>query len=144
MTTGPHETAGQSPAGLFGDVVTGITRLVKGEIALARAEAERSLHDALGALAIIVIAAILAITALNVLAGAAIAALIAAGLTPVGASLVVGIALLAIAFGMLQYARHRLTPQNLAPKRSFLNLRRDAKTFKSMVNPDATSTHHAS
>lgn len=134
---GPHRSS-ENPASLLGDVVAGLGRLVKGEIALAKAEAKRSVQDATSAIVKLVIAAILAITALNVLAGAAVAGVVELGLSPFWASLLVGVVLLLIAGGVLQYALHLLKPSNLAPRRSFDNLRRDAETLKTMGEPGAT------
>ena len=141
MTERSDRTPRDTPAGLLGDVVSGFARLVRGELALARAEAKQSLDDATSALGKLVIAAILGITALNVLAGAAVAGLIAAGLSPVWASLAVGAGLLVVVFALVQFGLTQLKPSNLAPKRIMENLRQDAETLKSMVISDATSNH---
>ena len=139
MSDPSHRTTGESPAGLVGDVVAGFARLVRGEFALATAEAKRSISDATSALLKLVIAAILAITGLNVLAGAAVAGLVAIGLSPFWASLAVGVGALAVAYILVQIAMSQLKPSNLAPKRVMANLRQDAETLKSMVVSDATS-----
>ena len=128
---------------LIGDLLSALSRLVKGEIALAQAEARRSFRNAAGALVAAVIAVILGITALNVLAGTAVAALVVTGLTPFWAGIAVGVILLLAAFGLVQFARHKISPENLAPTRSVKNLRRDAETLKSMVTPRATSDFHS-
>ena len=137
----PHRPAGDSPAGLVGDVVAGFARLVRGEFALASAEAKRSLADATSALLKLILAAILAITGLNVLAGAAVAGLITAGLSPLLASLAVGCGVLVLAYILVQIGLAQIKPSNLAPKRMMTNLRQDAQTLKSMVMSDATSNH---
>ena len=134
-------TSGDGPAGLLSDVVAGFGRLLRGELALASAEAKRSLGDAASALAKLMIGAILGITALNVLAGTAVAALVAAGLSPVWSSLVVGIGLLLVTFVLVRIALAELKPANLAPKRMMANLRHDAEILKSMVISDATSNN---
>ena len=108
---------------------------------MATAEAKRSLTDAKGALIKLVVAAVLGITALNVLAGAAIAALVALGLAPIWATLVVGIALLVVVYALVQSGLSQIKPSNLAPKRIMANLRQDAETLKSMVISDATSNN---
>jgi Putative Actinobacterial Holin-X, holin superfamily III len=133
----------QAASDLVADLLSGLSRLVRGEIALARAEATRSLKDAAGALIAAVIAAILGITALNVLAGAAVAGLVSLGLSTVWASFAVGAVLLAVTIGLLLFARQRLSPENLAPTRSMTNLRRDAETLKAMVTPGATADVHS-
>lgn len=139
MTDQPDGSAGQATAGLLGDIVSGFARLVRGELALARAEAKRSIGEATSAMAKIVIAVILGITAVNVLAGAAVAGLVALGMAPIWASVLVGGGLLLSAYVMVQIALPQLTPANLAPKRTLANLRHDAETLKSMGTPDETS-----
>lgn len=141
MTDPSNKSAGDNPASLFGDVLLGFTRLVKGELALARAEAERSLRDAAKALGIMAMAAILGITALTVLSGAMVAGLVGLGMPLHWAAVVVGVGLIAVAAGLVYYALHLLKPANLAPNRSFQNLRRDAETLKTMVTPGATADH---
>ena len=91
MTDPSNKSAGDNPASLFGDVLLGFTRLVKGELALARAEAERSLRDAARALGILAIAALLGITALTVLSGAMVAGLVRLGMPLHWAAVVVGV-----------------------------------------------------
>lgn len=141
MTDRSDRTSRDSSTDLLGDVVSGVARLVRGELALARAEAKRSIGDATSALAKLVIAAILAITALNVLSGAAVAGLVALGLSPLWASLAVGAGLLLLAFALMQIASAQMKPSNLAPNRMMANLRQDAETLKTMVNSDATSNN---
>ena len=131
-------SAGETPASLLGDVLLGFTRLVKGELALARAEAERGLRDAAKAAGVLAMAAILLITALNVLSGAVVAGLVRLGLAPHWAAVITGFGLIAVAAALIYYAKHLLTVANLAPNRSVQNLRRDAETLKSMVAPGAT------
>jgi uncharacterized membrane protein YgcG len=143
MTPDVSSEPEQPASGLIGDLLSGLSRLVRGEIDLARAEAKRSLQDATGALVASVVAVILAITALNVLSGAAVAGLVALGLSTFWAGVSVGLVLLVVAVGLLQLARHKISPSNLAPKRTVTNLRRDAETFKSMVRPRATSDIHS-
>lgn len=142
MTAQHDRSTGESPVGLLGEVVAGFARLVRGEFALARAEAKRSLGDAGSALGKLAVAAILAITALNVLSGAVVAGLVALGWAPVWANLAVGGGLLLVAFILVQIGLAQLKPSNLAPKRMMANLRHDAETLKSMVISDATTPPH--
>ncbi|WP_309663734.1 phage holin family protein [Tabrizicola sp.] len=128
---------------LLGDVVSGVARLIRGELALARAEAKRSLNDAASALGKLVVAAILGATALNVLAGTAVAGLVALGLSPLWAGVAVGAGLLLVVFSLVHLGLAQLSPSNLAPKRMMKNLRQDAETLTSMVGSDAASRHHS-
>lgn len=139
MTDQSDRPAGEAPAGLLGDIVTGFARLLRGELALARAEAKRSLGEATAAMAKLVIAAIFGITAVNVLAGAVVAGLVALGLAPIWASVLVGCGLLLLAYALVQIALPQLKPSNLVPTRTMANLRQDAETLTSMGNSDATS-----
>lgn len=139
MTDRRDRPTGASPVDLLGDVVSGFARLISGEFALARAEAKRSIGDAGSALGKLAIAAILAVVALNVLSGAAVAGLIALGLTPLWANLAVGAGLFLLALVLARIAIAQLKPSNLAPKRMMANLRHDAETLKSMVISDATT-----
>lgn len=132
-----------SATGLVADLIAGISRLVRGELALAKAEAKRSVNDAIGAIIAAVVAVVLVIISLNLLAAAAVAGLVALGLPPVWATIIVGAVLLVIAVGLVLYAKAKLSPDNLAPKRSVANLRRDAETFKSMVSQGATADIHS-
>ncbi len=135
-----HETPeGDSVTSLLGDVVFGITQLVKGEFALVQAEAQRSMHDAIRAILKLAVAAVLGIVALNLLAAAAVAALATTGLSPMWASIAIGVVLLLVAFAIARLALPLLSPSNLAPRRSFASLRQDAEILKSMVTPHATS-----
>ncbi len=139
MTDQPDRPAAEASAGLLGDIVTGFARLLRGELALARAEAKRSLGEATAAMAKLVLAVIFGITAVNVLAGAAVAGLVALGLAPIWASVLVGCGLLLLAYALVQIALPQLKPSNLVPTRTMANLRQDAETLTSMGNPDATS-----
>lgn len=129
----------QTTAGLLGDVVFGITQLIKGEFDLVRAEARRSLQEATSAIIRLVIAGVLGIVALNLLAAAAVAGLAVTGLGPAWSSLIVGVVVLLVAFVLIRTALPMLAASNLTPKRSFANLRQDAEILKTMVNPNATS-----
>ncbi len=88
--------------GLLAEVIGGFTRLTRGELALARAEAREGLQHSLRAAIRIAVAAVLGLVALHVLAGAAVAALVALGLGPVWSALAVGLALLLLAVIFLQ------------------------------------------
>jgi CBS domain containing-hemolysin-like protein len=131
--------AGNGPGAMMADVLAGITRLVQGELALARAEAAERLNSVRQSAVQAVIAAVLGITAINVLAGAAVGAAVAVGLSPIWAAVVVGGFLLLLAFAFAQYAAHLLRDAGAAPKRSAASVKRDVETFQAMVRRDATT-----
>ncbi len=143
MIPDPDKPEGDSTTGLLGDVVFGITQLVKGEVALVRAEVLCSVRDAISAITGLAIAGVLCIVALNLLAAAAVGALVVAGLSPMWANLAVGTVLLLAAFVIVKLALPLLASSNLAPKRSFANMSKDAEILKSMVTPHATSNFRA-
>lgn len=127
---------GADTASLLSGVVAGIGRLVKGEIALARAEVTEGLRRAAGGLGRIVVAAVIGLVGLHALAGAAVAALVAAGLGPVWSPLIVGLVLCAIA-GVLAYVgRAALAPSGVVPRRSLRNLGRDAAAVKAAATAE--------
>lgn len=115
---------------LLGDVVTGFGRLVRGELMLARAEATEGLKTAAGGLAKIAAAVVLALVGLNVLAGAAVAALAAAGLGPAWAAVIVGVGLCGLALILALAGRAALSLKGLWPDRATRGLRRDAEALR--------------
>jgi nucleoside permease NupC len=118
---------------LLSDAINQLTRLVRGEVALAKAEVAQNIKNAgLGA-ALLVGAVVLVFVALNVLVLALVAALgelIGAG----WAALVVGIVLLAIAGILAMRGLNALKPENLAPSRTVRNVQADAQTIKENVS----------
>jgi hypothetical protein len=122
---------------MMADVLAGISRLVQGEIALAKAEAAERLRSAKRAVVQIVVAVVLGIAAFNVLTAAAVAAAVALGLSPLWASLAVGAILLLLAFGFAQYAGRLLRDASAPPRRTASSVRRDVETLQTMVKSDA-------
>ncbi len=134
-----HHRAPEGTAALMAEVFSGATRLLRGEIALARAEAVQKMHSAAFAVVQFVIAVILGITAMNVLAGAGVAALVALGLSTAVAALLIGGAMLLAAYGFVRWGLYLLSPAHMTPTASLTNLGRDAAVLKSMVKPDEES-----
>jgi hypothetical protein len=131
--------AGQGIGAMMADVLAGVTRLVQGELALARAEAAERLNAVRESVIHIVIAVLLGITAINVLAGAAVAAAVTLGLPPIWAAVVVGGILLLLALGIAQQAARLLREAGALPKRSVASVKRDVETLQTMVRRDATT-----
>lgn len=115
---------------LLSEIASGLGRLVKGELQLARAEATEGLKAAGSGLAKLVLAAILALVGLNVLAGAAVAGLAAAGLGPAWAGVVVGLALCLLAVAFAVAARTALRLRGILPDLALRGLRRDAEAVR--------------
>ena len=122
---------------MLADVLAKVTRLVQGELALARAEAAERLEALRRALAQLLVAAVLGITAINLLAAAAVAAVARLGLGPSWASVVVGGIVLLLALGVARQASRLLREAGKAPGRSAASIKRDVETLQTMVRRDA-------
>ena len=115
---------------LIAEVLSHLSRLVRHEIDLARAELSENVGKAGTALGLIAAALIVALVALNVLAGALVAGVVALGLDAGWAALVVGAAFALIAFLMVRKGINDLKPAALAPTRTVRNIQRDADAVK--------------
>ncbi len=123
-------------AGLFADVLTGVSRLVQGELELARAEAAERLQRLRRSAVQSAIALVLGITSVNVLAGAAVALIATLGLSPTWAAVVVGGGLLLVALGFAQHAAQLLRDAGNLPQRSGASIKRDVEILVSGVRSD--------
>lgn len=127
-------------AGLFSDVLSGVGRLVQGELRLARAEATESLRSVGSGLAKLAGAAVVALVGLNVLAGAAVAALVQAGFGTALAALAVGVVLVVIALVLALAGRSAIQLRGQKPRRFLDGLRRDAQAVQAGLKHEGT--HH--
>lgn len=116
---------------LFSEVLSGMDRLLRGEVALAKAEVRQNLRAVRQAAVQFVFAVVFGVIALNLLAGAAVAGLVAAGLSPWAAALVLGAFLLLLAYGCLHWGLWLLDPTRLHPNRTLHNIGKDLASFKS-------------
>ena len=124
---GPRLDQGaEGTASLLSEVVAGLGRLLKGELALARAEATESVRSAGAGLVKVVGAVVVGLVGLNVLAGAAVAGLAATGLGPAWAAVIVGGVLCAVALALALAGKAALSLRGLWPDRAMRGLRRDA------------------
>lgn len=126
----PEQTPEPGIAGLMSQVLSGVGRLVQGELRLARAEAADSLRSVASGLAKLAGAAVVALVGLNVLAGAAVGALAQAGLGPVWAALVVGLVLVLVALALAAAGRAGLRLRGRRPVRLLWGLGRDAAALR--------------
>jgi len=118
---------------LLSDAVNQLTRLVRGEVALAKAEVAQNVKNAGLGIALLVGAVVLIFVALNVLVLALVAALSA--IMPAWlASLLVGVVLLGVAALLAMRGLNALKPENLAPSRTMANVQADAHTIKENVS----------
>jgi len=120
---------------LLSDAVNQLTRLVRGEVALAKAEVGQNIRAAAMGIALLVAAVVLSLVALNVLAVALIGVL-ANAVGDGWAALIVGVVILAVAAFLAMRGIAALKPENLAPSRTVRNVQADAKTIKETVSND--------
>jgi apolipoprotein N-acyltransferase len=132
-----HDGDPRTMGTLLGDAINQLTRLVRGEIALARAEVTQSVKQAGMGVALLAIAGILALVALNVLAAALVAAL-APFMGAGWSALLVGVVILVVAGLLVLSGLAALKPENLTPTRTIRNVQADAQTIKETV----TNDHH--
>jgi hypothetical protein len=119
---------------LLSDAVNQLTRLVRGEIALAKAEVAQNVRSAALGIGLLVGAVVLALVALNVLAAALVAALAETGLGAGWSALIVGAVILIVAAILAMRGLNALKPENLAPSRTVRNVQADAQTIKENVS----------
>ncbi len=128
-----YDTDPRPTGTLLTDALNQLTRLVRGEVALAKAEVAQNIKSAALGVGFLVGAVILSLVALNVLAVALVGALaefIGAG----WAALLVGIVLLVVAAILAMRGLNALKPENIAPSRTVANVQADAQTIKENVS----------
>lgn len=128
-----HDADPRPTGSLLSDAVNQLTRLVRGEVALAKAEVAQNVRNAGIGIGLLVGAVILALVALNVLAVALVGALAATGLGPGWAALIVGVVILLVAGLLVMRGLNALKPENLAPSRTVRSVEADAQMIKESV-----------
>lgn len=133
----PQGPSGDPFSHLFAAILADLSRLVRGEIALMRAEVRASIRRAGGGIALLLVALVTGIAAVVVLAQAIAAGLHALGLPHPAAAAITGLAL-ALAAGLCGYiGLRRLSPAALIPDRALRNLGRDGAALFRKENDDA-------
>jgi len=118
---------------LLSDAVNQLTRLVRGEVALAKAEVAQNVKSAALGIGLLVGAVVLVLVGLFILAEALVVAL--GELIGDGwAALIVGIVILAVAGLLAMRGLNSLKPENIAPSRTLANVQADAQTIKENVH----------
>ncbi|MFO1080305.1 MAG: phage holin family protein [Reyranellaceae bacterium] len=107
--------------------------LVQSEFRLARAELAEKMAGFRSALVMILMGAIFLIAALGLVLQALVSLLIAAGLSPAAAVLVVAGAAAAIGIGLFVTGQNRLDPDRLTPDRTLTSLTRDTRMVKEQL-----------
>jgi hypothetical protein len=129
MAEHPNDETGGT-ASLLSDVVAGLGRLVKGELALARAEATENVKAAGAGITKIAVGLVVALVGLNLLAGAAVVGLATTGIGLAWAALIVGAVLCAVALVLVSAGKSALRLHGLWPDRTLRGLRRDAEAVQ--------------
>lgn len=130
----PPET--RSTPDLISQALQHLGNLVKGEIALARAEVQDGIQTAVAGIAMMAGALVMVLVGLNILAAAIVAGLTEMGLHPGWAAFIVGVLFLVAAAILVVTGKKSLDPSVLAPSRTARNLRRDAETIKEAATHD--------
>ena len=129
-------STGEPTGGLIAEVLAGLSRLVRGEIDLAKAEAAQALQSVLRGAAFALAAVALVAVGLGLLVQSAVAALIAAGLSPAVASIAMAAVCLIAAYALVRLAIGHISRAGRFPDRSARNLTRDLQSFKAGVSSD--------
>ena len=119
--------------GLFNalhDTISRATELVQLEFRVFKAELEEKATKVKAGLALMVAGAVLVTAALFLLLQAAVLALVQTGMSPVGATLLVGAACIAAGFAFLVSGRKQIDADHLAPERTIHGLHRDTRIVK--------------
>ncbi|HLS19332.1 MAG TPA: phage holin family protein [Paracoccaceae bacterium] len=130
---GPHDPEAhlmaetRSTPALIGDLITHVTELFRKELQLFRAEIDEKTSQVTSAGVMLALAFLLGFVGLIYLAGAAALGIVAAGLAPVWAVLIVGGVLALIALILALIGKNRLSATNLAPQRTVEALSQDAQ-----------------
>jgi hypothetical protein len=124
---GAH-SLGEIAGGLAGDVQD----LVRGELALARAELDQKLHSLLGGAISLVGGALVAFAGLVVLLEGG-AAVLAKWLPTWAALLIVGLVIVIVGGLIARAGLAKLSLKNLTPDRTAANLKQDGRTLKEHV-----------
>ncbi|MBO6602680.1 MAG: phage holin family protein [Roseicyclus sp.] len=119
---------------LISSVLLHLSRLIRKEFELAKAEMSEKVNRAAFAIGLLVIGAILLLSALNVLAGAAVAGLVELGLTPGWAALAVAGVVLLIAAVLAARGISILKTTRFAPTETVETISNDFATLKESIH----------
>ncbi|HYZ26033.1 MAG TPA: phage holin family protein [Geminicoccaceae bacterium] len=133
MISSEDRATDRSFTSLLSELSRDITTLFRKEIELARAETSEKVTQSFVAIGSIAGGAILALAALMVLLQALVIAIAELGVPAGWSSLIVGVVVAAIAYGLIQKGTNDLKAGSLAPSRTINSLKRDAQVAKEQV-----------
>ena len=123
-----------STPSLMADAFSHLSKLLETEIRLVRTELGEKISDAVRAIAIMVVSAVLLLAALILILEGLVQLLVYFGMQPFAASFTVGV-VIAIVGGIAIYVSLRaLSPSHLAPNRTVDQLGKDVHVLKDQVS----------
>jgi uncharacterized membrane protein YqjE len=125
-------TSASIPA-LFSDVLNQVTNLFRTEVRLAKTEISEKINQALVAAGFIIGGAVLLIGGLYLFLQFLVILLVALGLAPVWATLIVAVVTVAIGFFIVRKGIGDLSASQLVPNRTVQSLEKDAAVAKEQV-----------
>ena len=127
----------RSFSALLGDIFDNLGRMVRGELALAKAELAENLRAAALGIVLVICAMLLLLVALNLLAAALVIAISGPALSPGAAALTVGAGMIVVAALLAGIGASALRAHRLLPKRTMRNIRRDTQSLKEGASHDS-------
>ncbi len=107
-----------------------LSRLIQGELKLAKAELSLNLSRAAYGLVFFFLAALLVLVAIHLLATALVAAIVAEGMSVGSASLMVSAGLILFAGCLALWGKSRLSLATVSPDKTLKNLKSDVDAIK--------------
>jgi predicted phage tail protein len=120
--------------GLASDAITQAADLIQTEFRLARAEFSEKLVAVRSGFSLMIVGAVFLVAALFLILQAAVAALIAAGMEPPWAVLIVAGASALVGGILVQSARQKLAHVDVTPNATLNSLRRDGEMAKEKLS----------
>lgn len=136
MSVQDNKPADASATDIVAEIMASVSGLLRGEIALARAEIGESLRATRSAVVQLVIAAVLMLSGVFSLGQAAALWIVSMGLSPALAQLIVGGSLIVVASAFGQSGQTYLRDAMLASRRSSANLKRDIEALQTIGGSD--------
>ena len=124
----------RSVADLIGDAFSQLSALMRNEIELAKAEISAKVAAIGGGIAMVAVGGVFAMAGLVLLLMALAEELVVLGLAPPLADLISAVVGFVIAVALAMAGMSRLKPENLAPRRTARQLRRDAAVAREHVS----------
>ncbi|WBU55701.1 phage holin family protein [Paracoccus sediminicola] len=125
-----HDPNRRSVSGHLSAIVDDAINLVRGEVALARAEANEKVGQLGAALVMAVLGTALIMAALVILLQAIVLALVEMGIHSGWSALIVGGGTVIVGIILLMSAKSKFSAENLAPSKTMEQMRRDREAIK--------------